>query len=159
MARAISSRSAWVVVPPPPLFAVSFVAGVQLGRLVTLRVPDGWAPLSHAIGIAIVAAGAALLLPAPLMFAWRRTTIVPHRAARSLVTTGPYRVTRNPMYVALTMFYLGAALAVDQLVALPFLAFPLWVLAKKTIPFEEATLDRAFGEDYRAYCTRVRRWL
>ena len=154
-----SDRSPWVIVPPPPLFVLSFVLGAQLGRLLTLHVPDDWAPFTHAIGIAIVAGGAALLLPAPLMFLWRRTTLVPHRAARSLVTTGPYRVTRNPMYVALTALYVGASLALDQLVALPFLAFPLWVLATKTIPFEEATMERAFGDEFRAYCTRVRRWL
>ena len=55
--------------------------------------------------------------------------------------------------------YVGIALATNHIVALPLLAIPLWVLATKTIPYEEAMLEQTFGDEYRAYARRVRRWL
>jgi protein-S-isoprenylcysteine O-methyltransferase Ste14 len=100
-----------------------------------------------------------LLAPAPALFLLRHTTIIPHADAKTLITGGPYRFTRNPMYLALTIGYVGAALAMNALGPLLLLSVPLWVLEKKTIPFEEANLTRIFGDEYRAYQQRVRRWI
>lgn len=153
-------RSFWVFVPPPPLFVLAFVAGLQLGRVVPARlVPESAHAIARGAGIAVIALAALVLLPAPLLFALRRTTIVPHRSSRSLVTSGPYRVTRNPMYLGLTTLYLGATLMANAVWPLLFLLVPLWILQTKVIPFEEANLERVFGDDYRAYQKRVRRWI
>ena len=153
---AMPRRSWWVVVPPPPLFVAAFLAG----RLVPVHVlPESAQPSARAIGVALLAAALTLLVSAPALFVLHRTTIIPHRSAKALVTGGPYRITRNPMYLALTIGYVGLALAMNALGPLFLLSVPLWILATKTIPFEEANLTRTFGEEYRAYQKRVRRWV
>lgn len=152
-------RSWWLFVPPPPLFALSFVAGTSLGRALGLHLGDGGASSARVVGAVVIAAGAAFVVTAPAMFAWNRTTIVPHGTARTLLTGGPYRLTRNPMYVGLVLLYLGVALVLNQLGPLVVLVLPLWILSTKTIPYEEAVLGSIFGAQYRAYTERVRRWL
>jgi protein-S-isoprenylcysteine O-methyltransferase Ste14 len=140
------------------LFVGAFAGSHVLGRM--------WAPdfgVAHSLlrvgGIALGIAALVLLASAPVLFAWRRTTIVPHRNSQSLVTSGPYRITRNPMYLGLALLYLAASLIANAPATLIGLAFPLWVLQSKTIPFEEASLHRIFGESYQEYCRRVRRWM
>lgn len=158
--RNMPRRSFWVVLAPPPTFVLAFVAGLQLGRVAPLRlVPEALQGIGRGLGIAVIVLGAAILMPAPALFALRRTTIVPHRSSRSLVTSGPYRVTRNPMYLGLTTLYLGATLVANAVWPLLFLLAPLWILQAEVIPFEEANLERAFGNEYRAYRGRVRRWI
>jgi protein-S-isoprenylcysteine O-methyltransferase Ste14 len=142
-------------IPPPPLFALAFFAGVGMQRLIAISLPG----TVHVAGIVLAALAALLLAPAPLLFLLDRTTIVPHHSARSLVTRGPYRITRNPMYLALTIGYVGLALALGQPWSLLFLPLPVWVMHAKVIPFEEATLTRVFGDEYLAYQKRVPRWI
>lgn len=158
--QAGARRSPWVFVPPPPLFVLSFVAGMQMARVapLPLAVP-AISPVTRALGFTLVAAAVLVLASAVALFAWRRTTIVPHASARSLVNKGPYRVTRNPMYLGLVVGYVGVALALNAFWPLPFLALPLWVLQTRVIPFEERTMAHAFGDEYRAYQRAVGRWL
>ncbi len=153
-------RSRWLLVPPPPLFVFAFMAGAQFGRVLPMSlVSPGIYPYARGLGfVALVAAGL-LLVSAPALFLLHRTTIIPHGNAQRLVTGGPFRFTRNPMYLALTTAYLGLALVVNVLWVLPLFALPLWVLQTKVIPFEEQNLGRLFGEEYRTYQQRVRRWL
>jgi protein-S-isoprenylcysteine O-methyltransferase Ste14 len=155
-------RSRWLLVPPPPVFVVSFLVGMQLGSVLGLHLGGGGgavAGVMKAVGAVLVAVGGCFLISAPAMFAWHRTTIIPHGRAGTLLTAGPYRVTRNPMYLGLTLLYVGLALVLNQPVPLLFLPLPLWMLSTKTIPYEEAMLERTFGDTYRAYSKRVRRWL
>ena len=153
-------RSFWLYVPPPPLFVATFLASMLVGRLVHLAVvPAAVAPLALGLGIVALGAAGALLVSACLLFLRRRTTIIPFGAARSLVTAGPYRVTRNPMYLGLVTAYVGVALVVNAVWPLVFLALPVWVLQRRVIPFEERRLVQIFGDDYRAYQQRVRRWI
>jgi protein-S-isoprenylcysteine O-methyltransferase Ste14 len=63
------------------------------------------------------------------------------------------------MYLGLTIAYLGVTLLLASAWPLLFLVLPLWVISSKTIPFEEAAMARLFGDEYRAYQRRVRRWL
>lgn len=152
-------RSKWVVFPPPALFVLSFVAGLQIQALGWPHVSVSIGAPGHLLGTALLVLAALLLLPAPALFLARRTTIVPHRSARSLVTSGPYRITRNPMYLALATGYVGLALFLNVAWPLVFLSFPIWVLERRVIPFEEANLERLFGSEYQAYRQRVRRWI
>ncbi len=152
--------SFWVYVPPPPLFVVAFLVGLGLDHIAPLlSYPPAVVPIARAIGIVALAAAGGLLLPAPLLFLLRRTTIIPHGSARTLVTAGPYRLTRNPMYLALTIAYLGGTLVAAAMWPLALLALPLWVLSTRVIPFEEAKLTQIFGDEYRRYQQRVRRWI
>lgn len=160
LSAAGSPRPGWVVVPPPPLFALAFAGGMWLNRAVPLPVaPSALAAIALGVGWLVVGAGGLLMASAAILFALRRTTIVPHRHASTLIVAGPYRFTRNPMYVGLTAVCVGAALVANTSWPLLLVLAPLWLLHAKTIPFEEHTLERAFGEDYHEYCRRVRRWL
>jgi len=79
--------------------------------------------------------------------------------ATALVTTGPYRYTRNPMYLGLAFLYAGIALAFGLLWALAALPVVLLVVDRVVIPPEERHLEAQFGDEYRAYKSRVRRWI
>lgn len=93
------------------------------------------------------------------MFVLARTTLIPHGQASRLITAGPYRFTRNPMYLSLTLGYLGAAAIFLQVWPLLLLPIPVVTMNTFVIPFEEARLRECFGETFRDYCGRVRRWI
>jgi protein-S-isoprenylcysteine O-methyltransferase Ste14 len=152
--------SPWMLLPPPFLFVIPLIVGLELGRVWRMPIaPKSLADVVRVLGGALLAAGVALILSPPVFFALNRTTILPHGRARKLITAGPFRITRNPMYLGMTCFYLGATLWMNTLWPLALLVLPLWIISTKTIPFEEATLTRVFGDEYRAYQKRVRRWL
>ncbi len=143
--------------PPPALFVISFVLALRVDGAWPIALGLGAA--GDVIGCVVVAGGALLAATCLAMFARRHTTIVPHHRAKQLVTSGAYRFTRNPMYVALATIYLGAALLAHTLWPIVFLVVPIAFLSVITIPVEERILLDAFGHDYRAYAERVRRWL
>lgn len=150
-------RGASVHVLPPVLFVVPFIALWLLDRLVPLTIPGGsgrtWA------GVVLVALGVGLGAWGVLAFRLHHTTVIPHGIVSALVTNGPYRITRNPMYVGLALVYLGVSLVVATwwpIFALPFIIVAMYRLV---IRHEEAYLGRTFGVDYTAYRHGARRWL
>ena len=88
-----------------------------------------------------------------------RTTVLPHHATTALVTSGPFRFTRNPLYLALGLVLTGLALAVNSMAMAVMIAPWALVMRYGVIAREEHYLEGKFGEEYRAYCRRVRRWL
>jgi protein-S-isoprenylcysteine O-methyltransferase Ste14 len=148
--------------PPPTLFAAGFVLAWLLEtRVARVRLVGGTAsplPLEVA-GVLLGAAGLALVGWGLVTFRRARTGIYPTQSASRVVDAGPYRFTRNPMYVGMTLLYVGLALAANT--AWPFVLLPavLWALHALVIRREERYLRAAFGEAYDAYCRRVRRWL
>ncbi len=147
--------------PPPLMFGLPFVLGLRLQavRPWGLAASDAGAGALGAVGLALVLVGAAIALSAVVLFVRHRTTIVPHHRSRALVTGGPFRFTRNPMYVALATAYVGLALHANALWPVVLLALPLAFLQFVTIPREEQLLRDAFAEEYPSYAARVRRWL
>lgn len=122
----------------------------------------GWAPLGGRLAMAgwlLVAVALALTAWAGLAFRRARTTIVPHRPPSALVDTGPYRFTRNPIYLADLMILAGAALILGAPQALLLVEPFRRVLLRRFILPEEAVLERDLGEPYRIYRSRVPRWL
>jgi protein-S-isoprenylcysteine O-methyltransferase Ste14 len=111
------------------------------------------------VGAVVFAMGATIAGWGLLIFRRARTTTVPGRTSAALVTWGPYRITRNPMYVGLTLAYLGEAGILKQVwpvILLPVvLAYLNWIV----IPLEEARLTEGFQGDYERYRARVRRWI
>ncbi len=102
----------------------------------------------------------AILFGAMLQFRLNNTQLMPNSPTNNaLVTGGIFGITRNPMYLAMTLFCLGGALWLGRPIMLlaPVLMFAVanWVF----IPFEEAKMRRQFPETFDAYCKRVRRWL
>ncbi len=111
------------------------------------------------LGAAPIAAGLWVFLWAGIAFVRKGTTYWPEETPSALVTTGPMRISRNPMYLGMVLNLLGVALLVGSIPAfLPVPAFFLTVQAYFIRP-EEETLERIFGEEYLAYRRRVRRWL
>jgi protein-S-isoprenylcysteine O-methyltransferase Ste14 len=111
-------------------------------------------PATGCFAVAAILAGAAAG-----RFWHARTTVLPHRTTTALVTSGPFRLTRNPLYLSLGLLMAGAAFAMNSLAMLTMLAPWAVVMRYGVIAREERYLEGKFGEDYRAYCQRVRRWL
>jgi len=147
-------------VPAPVAFVACFAIGMLLQQVLRLPVyPDGWLAPARIVGTVLANIALLLALAGMGLFARARTTILPSGRASRLVTGGPYRFTRNPMYVSLVLAYLGLALMLDVPWTLPLLALPVLQLQRVMIPFEEARMQALFGEAYLAYRARVRRWL
>ncbi len=115
---------------------------------------------SYGLGAALAVAGFALALWGRLTFARAGAEIRPASPVNSiLVTDGPFRFTRNPMYLGLFLLMTGLSLLIGALsVFVADVVFLLWANFV-SIPFEEEKMERQFGENYRAYKRRVRRWL
>lgn len=109
----------------------------------------------------LVIVGVAIEIIAGLMFVRAKTTVNPLRPekANRLVVGGLYRFSRNPMYLALALILMGWALhLMNPLGAIPIIAW-VWYITEYQIKPEEAALREKFGDDYAAYCKRVRRWI
>lgn len=119
---------------------------------------DRLAEAGWAAGWALVALALGIVGWAALAFRRAGTTIMPHEAPSALVEGGPYRWSRNPIYLADLMILAGAALILGAPLALVLLLPFRQVLLRRFILPEEARLEQALGEVYRTYKARVRRW-
>jgi protein-S-isoprenylcysteine O-methyltransferase Ste14 len=148
--------------PRGPLVPPVYLVGA-MGAMVLLHfffpIWEFGAPGARIVGVAIILIGFAFGFWAVFLFRRARTGVVPFSAATFLVLGGPYRYTRNPMYVGMALVLLGSAVFLASLA--PFLVLPLFVLFinNRFILAEEAMLEEAFGEAYREYKAKVRRWL
>jgi protein-S-isoprenylcysteine O-methyltransferase Ste14 len=157
-----SSRPhALMYIPPPLLFVLTFLAGVGLQRLLPISISSsGFLRIAHNAGIGLIATGVLLALTSVAIFLlMARTTLIPHGSASKLVNWGPYRFTRNPMYISLVTVYLGVAGALGQAWPLLLLALPVIFIHRVTIPFEEARMRSLFGDEFDQYCSQTRRWI
>jgi protein-S-isoprenylcysteine O-methyltransferase Ste14 len=144
---------------PPPIWGLAYV-------LIAAGMSDftGWArvpglPLVP-LGVALIVLGLALSVTAAVLFRREGTELNPTSTAnRRLVTSGPFRFTRNPMYLGLVIVTLGIAFWVG---AWPMFLAPIAAFATANwvhIPFEEAKMRNQFGEAFDAYVRTVRRWV
>jgi len=145
---------------PPPIWTMIFLGLTAAASWLAGLPAISWPPHHAAIGMAIFFAGGVLPVWAFMLFLRAGTEIDPtSEANRALITTGPYRLTRNPMYLGLVIIALGMALWAGWA---PMLAAPILVFLTATfvhIPFEEAKMRGQFGGAYEAYAARVRRWV
>ena len=145
---------------PPLLMAMTVVSGLALDKLAGAMMgdlPDNL--FLRGTGGALIAAALALDIWCARTLARQETTILPHRVATSLVTGGPYRFSRNPIYIAHVTLVLGLGLifAAPFIVALtPLLALGLQKLSIEPV---ERHLNEQFGADFRAYVAQTPRWL
>jgi len=146
-----------VFIPPPLLYVFPFLAGLLIHWVhpATLFARGVTAPF----GVILVALGLALAASAMISFRRARTSPIPIKPTTAIVETGPYRFTRNPMYVGLAVLYLGLALWVDSLWPLLLLPVALFAIQRFVIAREERYLEAKFGDEYRGYKARVRRWI
>jgi protein-S-isoprenylcysteine O-methyltransferase Ste14 len=146
-------------VPVPWVFVLTYLLGVGLEFAFH---PGGFIrnnKLLTAIGFVIFSLGAVLAAWGWLIFRSARTTRVPGVASTTLVTWGPYRFTRNPMYVGLSIAYLGEAAILHQILPVILLPLTLVYLNRVVVPLEERGLHTVFGAEYERYRSHVRRWL
>lgn len=113
----------------------------------------------QAIGGVILVVGLALLVIANGLFTQAGTNVIPFRPATALVTTGIYRLSRNPMYLGMFAVLLGCAITVGAATALAVPMVFAAIIQSRFIAPEEAMLRETFGSEYEDYCARVRRWL
>lgn len=141
----------------PPLYAAAYLGLAFLLNRIPLNFPPF--PIQHVTsGILIMISGFALMLKAFLLFKKRATAILPTDMPRSLVIEGPYRWTRNPMYVGISVMLFGAAVALG---GWPYYGVPLlfaWTVNSLHIPMEEQNMEKVFGADYLRYKSKTRRW-
>jgi protein-S-isoprenylcysteine O-methyltransferase Ste14 len=144
---------------PPVLIVATLAAAWALERAVPLSWPGLDDSLARIAGIGIGIAGLALMVWAAVTLGRARTTVLPHRGVSVLVTTGPFRFRRNPIYLGEVMMFLGLA-ELTKSVWLVILApvFALLITWLAILP-EERHLEARFGDAYRAYRARTRRWI
>jgi protein-S-isoprenylcysteine O-methyltransferase Ste14 len=153
-----SANTAHVIIRPPLAWGLAVLAGLGLDWVVPLPflpadLPVGWL-------------GALVFILALVLFAWAIVTVtkagsnVPtNRPTTTIVENGPYRFTRNPIYLGMFLGLIGLAIAFDNLwLLLTLVPFAL-VIRYGVVAREEAYLERKFGDVYRGYRSRVRRWL
>ena len=142
---------------PPVYFFASLL--LMLGLHYVLPGPRIISGLARYLGIVLMGASLGFGLWARLMFLRVGTTVKPFQESSELVVMGPFHVTRNPMYLSMVTLLLGLAILLGSLT--PFFVIPLFVLIidRRFIPVEEGMLEHRFGEFYRNYQARVRRWI
>jgi protein-S-isoprenylcysteine O-methyltransferase Ste14 len=153
----ISSDAPHVKIIPP----LVYLAGLVIGFLANIWMPIKFVPnwIAWVLGGILIICGA--VMPGSALFKFKEvgTTVRPDRAASTLVTAGPYKVTRNPMYLGLACVYFGVAVAGQCVWALILLPVVLAIIQRWAIEPEEAFLERRFGADYVGYKEKVRRWI
>jgi protein-S-isoprenylcysteine O-methyltransferase Ste14 len=154
---ASSADSPGVIARPPLLYVAAFAVVLVcrwfrpmpiLGRAVAL-----W------LGLALVAIGIGTAIWGRRTMQAAGTNIDPTLPAMAIVTSGPFRFSRNPLYLALTTLYLGLTTAFNTWWGVVVLVPLLIVMHRGVVLREERYLEEKFGEGYRAYKARVRRWL
>ena len=148
---------AGVIMFPPLLFGGMLAVGLLLRFLFPTPVLDRLPALL--IGGAFVLVGLPMLLMAFRMMIRNRTTIHPAGATTTIVSDGIYAYTRNPMYLALTLMYVGVCVMANAYWGLLLLIPLLMVVQKGIIEREERYLTRKFGDQYLRYKARIRRWI
>ena len=156
---AVEPDSAGVRLPPPFIYLGALLLGLAADRFVTLSSfgIDGW--LRVVTGALLFVAGAVVMLAAAGLFRRLGTNVRPSKPTTLIATTGPYRWTRNPMYLGMALIYAGLAIGFDGPIAFALLPLVLIGIQMQVITREERYLEAKFGDDYRRYKAEVRRWL
>ncbi len=142
----------------PPTLVGALIVLMVLLHLITPTSSGVVAP-ARLIGLLVAGAGVALTLHGSSLFSKVSTNIKTFDRPDTLVAEGPFRYTRNPMYLGFVLLLFGLALALGSLV--PFIGPMIFFIAANNwyIPFEEGRMSQEFGQSYDAYRARVPRWL
>lgn len=146
-----------VVAPPPLIYAVPLAAGLYMNRADPFPIMS---PLyAKWIGIVLIAIAVALSVSAFIQFRRKHTAVMPYKPTTAIIESGPFRFTRNPLYLSLAIGYVGVAILMNSTWPLLLLPLVLLVVHRGVILREERYLEQKFGDEYNAYKVRVRRWI
>ncbi len=147
--------NAGVKVPPPLIYLSAMIAGL----IFSYFFPTAFLPVSVSliVGILSVALAVFILVLAFRAFKLAQTNLEPWKPTNAIVSDGVFGFSRNPIYLAFTLFYLGTAFLFNSLWLLALLAPVLLVMRYSVIDREERYLESKFGAEYREYKRRVRR--
>ncbi|MCA6119871.1 isoprenylcysteine carboxylmethyltransferase family protein [Bradyrhizobium sp. WSM 1738] len=153
-----TADTANVIVRPPIAWALAVLAGFVLNWLLPLpflpaALPAGW------LGAIVFALALALVAWAITTMTRAGSNVPTNLPSTTIVDTGPYRFTRNPIYLGMVLGLMGLAIAFNSLWLLMMLVPFALVIRYGVVAREEAYLERKFGDVYRRYCAQVRRWL
>lgn len=148
---------AGVIFPPPLLYVAALAIALLLEWLWPL--PIASSTLLWWAGAGVLLLGVGLNLWGARTMIRSQTPINPYRPVAGVVTRGPFRITRNPLYVGLYLVYLGIVLMLNTAWGLVLFGMLVLVMHYGVIRREERYLTEKFGDAYRDYCTRVRRYL
>jgi protein-S-isoprenylcysteine O-methyltransferase Ste14 len=152
-----SSRGPDVRVPPPLVYAAPLAAAWAVDRLLPWRMPGSrW---RTGAGIALLVAGQVVSTAGVRTFRKAGTSVIPRRSASAMVTTGPYVYTRNPMYLGMTVSYVGGSLLLGTWWAPLVLPGVVAFVDRNVIRREEAHLRNRFGDEYEQFSRHTRRWI
>jgi protein-S-isoprenylcysteine O-methyltransferase Ste14 len=143
------------------LFLMPLLTGFIVQHFVPTHIVNGADPVRtiRLVGWTEILIGLGLIFWGVGTFKRLQTAVFPIYPARVLVEEGPYRLTRNPMYLGFIVLYLGICFVANAFWPLIFLPEMIALLYLFAIRLEEAYLAREFGDAYREYCARVRRWI
>lgn len=150
--------TAQVLIRPPLAWGLAVIAGLALNWLVPLPIlpddlPAGW------LGATVFVLALALVGWAIVTMTRAGSTVPTNLPTTTIVESGPYRFTRNPIYLGMFLGLIGLAIALDTLWLLTTLVPFALVIRYGVVAREEVYLERTFGDVYLGYCSRVRRWL
>jgi protein-S-isoprenylcysteine O-methyltransferase Ste14 len=143
-------------VHPPIIYAISILTGIGLNTLWPLAMP--FALHGRIYGSIIIAIAAFIAAWSLLHFHRNDTDVRPDKPDSALITSGPYRFTRNPLYIVLSLAQITAAVWLDNLWVLLLVPVSIIVITRYAITREELYLEQLFGQKYLEYKQRVRRW-
>lgn len=158
MTAEFEDRDTAGVIAPPPLI---FLSALGIGVLLSRRTGAGSLPPTARFpaGAAALVAGASLMGSFVQSFTRAGTPLDPYKPSQAIVTDGPYRISRNPAYLGMTLTYVGISLLTNSPLALAPLPVAMAVIDRGVIAREERYLERKFGATYLDYKRRVRRWI
>ena len=142
---------------PPILLLANILAAFLLNRVLPL--PIDFPEVLIWIGYALILVGVGLGFSAARQFIQEHTTLDPHGSVTKIVTSGPYRLSRNPIYLGFVFVLIGSGFVFGTYWGLILTPVLMALLNWLVIQHEEAYLKKKFGETYISYTSRVRRWL
>ncbi|MEL7099867.1 MAG: isoprenylcysteine carboxylmethyltransferase family protein [Pseudomonadota bacterium] len=143
----------------PPLWLALFVA---LAWAQMRMLPAGLSlagPVAHLLAGLLIGAGVLLMALALVEFGRHRTTVIPHNTPTTIIQTGVFSRTRNPIYLGDALVLAGAVLWLDAVLSLVLIPIFVWWIERRFIIPEEARMRQAFGPSFEAYARKVRRWV
>jgi protein-S-isoprenylcysteine O-methyltransferase Ste14 len=146
-----------VLAPPPLIYAGALAAGLLANR--RYHMPILPRRIARTLGWPLVACGLAVGFLGSREMRRAETTLDPRKPATTIVTGGPYRYTRNPLYLSMTLIYGGISALANALLPVLLLPIVLRLMRRGVIEREERYLERKFGDEYIEYKVRTPRWI